>query len=257
MEGEDLSPITGGVWERKESVLNLSHRQIRIIPAELASFTFLKVLLLNNNRILMPPEEISQMGQLESLSLEHNQLTVLPSGIAALSPTLLFLNLSHNPLMYLSPVVGQLEHLTSLWLGYTQLTSFPQQVSSLCKLTHLSLEGNSISSFPKAPFISLRQLKWLSLANNKLSSVAEVFSPLPCLHSIHLNQNLLTEIPSITSCPLLTNLNLSGNKLHRLPEELPLLVQCKNKLKLDIRRNSIHIQDRPAWTSDVKITVFF
>lgn len=92
-EGEDLSQITEGVWRRKEAILNLSHRGMRVIPAELSNFTFLKVLLLNNNSILMPPEEVGQLRLLETLSLEHNQLTVLPSGLAALSPTLLFLTI--------------------------------------------------------------------------------------------------------------------------------------------------------------------
>lgn len=102
-ELEVLSQLLEGVCKGKEATLNLSHRNIKVIPADIAKLTSIKILLLNDNKILMPPEEISHLKQLESLSLEHNQLTVLPSGIVLLSSTLLFLNLSYNPLTSLSP----------------------------------------------------------------------------------------------------------------------------------------------------------
>lgn len=174
-ELEVLSQLLEGVCKGKEATLNLSHRNIKVIPADIAKLTSIKILLLNDNKILMPPEEISHLKQLESLSLEHNQLTVLPSGIVLLSSTLLFLNLSYNPLTSLSPAVGQLENLKSLWLGHTGLLSFPDHICSLYKLTHLSLEGNHISHIASTtPIENLQKLRWLSLAKNELSSIGDI-----------------------------------------------------------------------------------
>ncbi len=230
---EEVLVIVERAWTKKEAMLNLSHRDIRVIPADIAKLTFTKVLLLNNNKILMPPEEISHLQQLEAISLEHNQLTVLPSGIAQLSPSLQFLNLSHNPLTYLSPAVGMLENLRSLWLGHTGLLSFPDEVCALCRLTHLSLEGNQIANIPStAPVSSLKELQWLSLAKNKIVSVS--FS-LPCLSTLNLSENCLTEIPESISCPKLTSLNLRGNRIFHLPEKAQGVLD--QKLELDIRDN--------------------
>lgn len=254
-----LSRVTERAWERKGTVLNLSHRNMKVVPAEVAKFTFIKTLLLNNNKILMPPEEISHLEHLEYLSLEQNQLTVLPSGIALLSPTLFFLNLSYNPLTYLSPAIGQLTNLKSLWLGHTQLTGFPDQICSLCKLTHLCLEGNNISSISNAiPVNNLKELKWLSLAKNRLTSIGDIFCSMPCLHTLHLNNNLLTEIPQLTSCASLATLNLRNNKLPLLSKEaMTLLSKTSNKLKLDLRDNPelVTIQEQPSWYTQESVQV--
>lgn len=243
-EEEEVDEITGGVWRRKEAVLNLSHRRIKVLPAKVANFTFVKTLLLNDNDILMPPEEISHLSQLECLCLEHNQLTLIPSGIASLSPTLSFLNLSHNPLTYLSPAISQLYNLRSLWLAHTQLISFPDQICSLHKLTHLSLEGNHILSFSNpSPFAKLKELKWVSFAKNKLNSVGEVFSSLPLLHTIYLQQNCLTEVPNVSLCPSLANLDLSANDVSSLPQDMS---HFKTMLKLDLRGNPITLKDESS-----------
>lgn len=217
-----MEDVIERVWHKKESILNLSHRCITVVPADIARLTFIRILLLNNNNILMPPEEITHLNQLESLSLEHNQLTLLPSGIALLSSTLLFLNLSYNPLLYLSPSVGQLVNLQDLWLSHIGISSFPDHICSLCMLTHLSLEGNSISSIPSGtPIGNFKALRWFSLAKNKLNSrsAGGLFCSLPCLQVLNLSDNLLTEVPEISLYPSLSALDLRGNKLLSFPKD--------------------------------------
>jgi len=210
-----------------------------IVPEKIAELKSIKTLLLNNNKILMPPEEVGHLPRLESLSLEHNQLTVLPSSIAMLSPTLLFLNLSHNPLAMLSPAISCLENLKSLWLGYTGLLCFPDQICSLHNLTRLSLEGNHILQIECGIRIrNLQQLNWVSLAKNTLKSVGDSFCSLPCLHMLNLSNNQLTEIPHITHSPALINLNLRNNKVSSLPEN-----RLNRKVCLDLRDNPITAKD--------------
>ena len=111
MEKEVVSQILEGVWKREESTLNLSHREMKVIPADVAKLAHIKALLLNDNCILMPPEEVAHLRHLEILCLEHNQLTVIPSGIAKLSSTLHFLNLSHNPTDHNFSCCGSFEEL--------------------------------------------------------------------------------------------------------------------------------------------------
>lgn len=250
---EVVSQILEGVWNRKESTLNLSHRGIKVMPAEVGKLTFIKVLLLNNNSILMPPEEISHLSVLESLSLEYNQLTVIPSSIAQLNSSLHFLNLSHNPLTSLSPAVSQLENLRSLWLGHTGLVSFPEQILSMCNLQHLSLEGNSITCLSRStPIGKLKELRWFSLAKNKLNFIEDTFSSLLHLHTLNLSDNLLTQIPAI-SCPTLSNLNLRDNKVSWLPDvrsAIKVLNQGSSSVKLDLRDNPIPQEKRPNWLQE-------
>lgn len=250
--------VLEGVWRAKETTLNLSHRDIKVVPAEVARLDFVKVLLLNDNSILMPPEEVTHLRQLECLSLECNQLTVLPSGIALLSSTLHFLNLSHNPLTSVSPAVGRLENLRSLWLAHTGLVSFPEEVCSLCNLTHLSLAGNDISSITDvAPIGKLKKLKWLSVAKNKLKSVEGLYTSLPCLHTLNLSDNLLTAIPRLAVCPVLCTLNLRRNWLSLLPEsigDVTVFKQRDNTLKLDLRDNPM-LKERPSWTLQENVFV--
>ena len=259
MEKEVVSQILEGVWKREESTLNLSHREMKVIPADVAKLAHIKALLLNDNCILMPPEEVAHLRHLEILCLEHNQLTVIPSGIAKLSSTLHFLNLSHNPLTTISPAVGHLKNLRSLWLGYTELVSFPQEVCSLSKLTHLSLEGNHIPSITKVDICKLKELRWFSLAKNKLNSVGEVFSCLPCLHTLDLADNHLTQIPVFTNCCALLNLNLRGNRISVLPDDIQTVIahsrEERSTLKLDFRDNPVPEENRPSWT--LQENVFF
>lgn len=250
VEEDAISMVIEGARKKRDPVLNLSHRDMKVIPADIAELEFVKTLLLNNNAILMPPEEVTHLSNLEYLSLEYNNITLLPSTMSSLSSTLIFLNLSHNPLTCVPPALGQLVNLKSLWLTNAQLISFPEELCSLCKLTHLSLEGNYISSI-ETPLRTLVKLQWLSLANNKIKIIGNAFSQLQ-LHTLHLSHNHLTEFPSLALSPSLSTLTLRSNKLSCLPENINMMLQPITKL--DVRDNPL--QRIPSfWTEQENILI--
>lgn len=54
------------------TVLNLSHRDLTVLPDSLKELVKVKTLLLNNNKIIMPPMELVSLKNLQVLALDHN-----------------------------------------------------------------------------------------------------------------------------------------------------------------------------------------
>lgn len=234
----------------QQRVLNLSHRELKVIPAELSRLSSLHTLLLNNNHIIMPPEEISHLKSLQYLSLENNQLTLLPSSLSSLASNLRFLNLSDNPFIYLPPVVCQLKSLTSLWLDCIGLTAFPAELCCLMNLEKLSLCGNCIAEVSEE-IENLVNLKWLSLAKNKLSHLGQReggdpvhFTKLVKLETLVLQDNQLSEFPLVLcSLKKLTNINLRKNKISSLPSEaVDSIMHSTTLVSVDFRENPFNLQ---------------
>ena len=89
-------------------------------------------------------------------------------------------------------------------------------------LTLLDLEGNHLAKVPQA-LHSLRQLRYLTLANNDLTEVpADAFTPFQdTLQSLSLADNLLDGVPAVAlrGCAHLTSLNLNGNRLRNVSDQ--------------------------------------
>ena len=245
---DDILHIVEEAKESRDRVLNLSHRGLKVIPAEISKLSSLHTLLLNNNQIIMPPEEVSHLRNLEHLSLENNQLTLLPSVFSSLGSSLKFLNLSGNPLTYLPPVVCNLFKLTSLWLDHIGLTAFPSEVCCLTSLEKLSLVGNDISEIGDE-IGNLVNLKWLSLANNRLNHLQikerdDRHTKLGKLEILVLQGNQLTEVPLVL-CALqkLAVVNLKRNKITSLSSDaLGRIAQSVSLVRVDVRENPFNMQ---------------
>ena len=248
---ERVLQIVEGTRKSHQKVLNLSHRELKIVPAELAHLSSIRTLLLNDNQIIMPPEEISHLQNLEYLSLEHNQLTLLPSLFSSLADSLQFLNLSHNPFTYLPPVVSQLINLRSLWLENVGLTSFPSNICGIASLEKLSLAGNGIPEIGEE-IGNLVNLRWFSLTKNKLLHLGHSgdgensahFSKLVKLEVLLLQDNLLSEFPLVLcSLQSLASVNLKRNKIISLSSDALAHIMSSNVLvKLDLRENPFNLQ---------------
>ena len=86
--------------------LNLSRNELLDFPREVGSLSLLERLYLNQNHIREVPEGLfPRLEKLQFLKLSTNRLTQLPADLACCQ-RLTYLNLSHNSLTNLQPLVG-------------------------------------------------------------------------------------------------------------------------------------------------------
>ncbi|XP_026639812.1 leucine-rich repeat-containing protein 40 isoform X2 [Microtus ochrogaster] len=192
--------------------LNLSHNKLKMLPEEITSLKNLKVLHLQHNELTCLPEGFEQLSSLEDLDLSSNRLAAVPAGFALLS-SLLRLNLSSNQLKSLPAEISRMKRLKHLDCDSNLLETVPPDVGSMESLELLYLRRNKLRVLPEFP--SSRQLKELHLGENQIEMLGAE-------HLQHLQAILV--------------LDLRGNKLRSVPEELSLL-QCLERL--DLSNNDI------------------
>ncbi|GAY66422.1 hypothetical protein CUMW_248620, partial [Citrus unshiu] len=171
------------------------------IPQELGNLAKLEMLqLFQNNLIGEIPLEIGNLQNLEELELAQNKLIgIVPVAIFNVS-TLKILQLQINCLSgSLSSITDvQLPNLEKLDLwGNNFSGTIPRFIFNASKLSILNLGGNSFSGFIPNTFGNLRNLKYLYLENNYLTS-----STLE-----------LSFLSSLSNCKSLTHIDLSNNPL--------------------------------------------
>ena len=79
------------------------------------------------------------------------------------------LNVSGNQLAAL-PDLGRMTHLDALLAGRNKLAEVPASIGRLTRLQYLDLSDNSLTTVPS--LVGLLELRRMSLANNKVSTVA-------------------------------------------------------------------------------------
>ncbi|ESR49589.1 hypothetical protein CICLE_v10030602mg [Citrus x clementina] len=180
------------------------------IPKEIGNSTKLKYLYLDQNRLQGEiPVELGNLAELQKLWLDNNSLTgTIPSSIFNLS-SLSSLDLSDNSLTGEIPYeIGNLHNLEWMAFSFNKLVgvvptaifnvstlkslylhnvrlpnleelllwgnnfsgTIPSFIFNASKLFTLGLEENSFSGFIPNTFGSLRNLEWLSLNDNYLTS---------------------------------------------------------------------------------------
>lgn len=136
----------------------------------------LKWMKLNKTNIDWIPEELGNLNQLESLALARNNLVTLHGEIAAM-PNLRSLNCRRNNLKSssLPTSLFQLQELTILDLSHNMLREVPEELELSKNLLLLNLSNNLIETIPNNVFVSLSNLTFLDLSNNKLGAVRRCF----------------------------------------------------------------------------------
>ncbi|KAK9229588.1 hypothetical protein WN944_022551 [Citrus x changshan-huyou] len=172
------------------------------IPQELGNLTELERFSLKNNLLTGEiPHEIGNLRNLEELKLGHNKLVgTVPAAIFNVS-TLKDLGLQNNSLFgSLSSILDvQLPNLEVLRIWSNKFSgTIPRFIFNASRLSLLVLEDNSFSGFIPNTFGNLRNLEWLSLYDNYLTSSTPE----------------LSFLSSLSNCKSLTHIGLSNNPLH-------------------------------------------
>ncbi|CAF1119610.1 unnamed protein product [Adineta ricciae] len=248
-----------GWWTREPlKTLDLSSNSLATLPNEIELLDYLIVLNIHNNQLSTIPDSIRRLRLLEKLVLSQNELTTLPDGLFYCS-SLLYLNLSRNHLTKVSNKIGDLSYLQELDLSENDFEVFPKQLGYLTKLTKLTIAKNRLRALPNE-FGALYNLRSFDMSHNQVTQLPESFGDLinleevyananrlavfPCfnqcarLKEIHLADNQLTEIADSQLEPLLSliSLNVRGNKIRVLPEQVALL---PNLERLDVTNNEL------------------
>ncbi|KAA0704431.1 hypothetical protein E1301_Tti023579 [Triplophysa tibetana] len=143
------------------------------------------------------------------LDLSYNQLKSLPSAFFGSTKALETLNVSNNCLQSFRVTAdGQLNSLRTLDISFNKLQDLELEEETLKALEVLHLQGNS-----------LRVLD------------ANIFSRLPSIQSLHLQQNRLSICPAADGC-----VSLAGNELRTLAVDFTLFSNLKS---LDLSMNRL------------------
>ncbi|GES88612.1 hypothetical protein RCL_jg24023.t1 [Rhizophagus clarus] len=122
------------------------------------------------------------------------------------------------------------------------LRDLPEELLKLTKLEILDLSNNCISEFhPRLKFRRMRNLRRLNLDNNVLSDITSI-TKLKTLRELRVNNNLLGSItPDISKLTKLRLLYLDNNQLISLPDSIGQL-----KSLCVLRLNNNNIESLPA-----------
>ncbi len=197
--------------------LDLSEQKLSEIPAEVAEFQNLLSLNLALNQISSVDDfDFGQLRKLVELNMEYNDLTAFPQHLADQAPNLLRLYLNNNRIAEIPLSFKRMQFLEELELHYNKLSQFPD--IQFKHLLRLRLDHNAFAEFPLA-VLSFRKLRYLSLNGNSLERVPDELTMLGKLESLNLGDNLLTQLPKLSTLAKLRKLILDWNRF-AAPEQM-------------------------------------
>ncbi|RNA09095.1 leucine-rich repeat-containing 15 [Brachionus plicatilis] len=240
LESNLVAQIESSITHHRLYRLYLSSNNLSKIP--LSTFCGLKNLhqlrLSNNNLSEIPSSTFCGLKNLQELQLSNNNLSEIPSSTFCGLKNLRTLRLSNNNLGSIN--LSCLENVTSLYLSNVQLNGLidEQKIGNLIRVNRLDLSNNYIQEidFSNLPFInqnlaSLTKLEYLGLGNN-IIEVLKIFifnqielkklEKIPFqnntnLRNLNLGSNHLKTIADLSELAFLGHLDLSNNKISRLP----------------------------------------
>jgi Leucine-rich repeat (LRR) protein len=195
--------------------LNLSGTGLLSLPESFGQLSRLRGLNLSNTLLSALPETFGDLAGLEQLTLERSPVAALPESFGRLAK-LRLLELSRTALTRLPDSFGGLAALQRLELAWTELTALPPSFGDLSRLRTLNLGHTPLPELPDS-FGRLGQLTELDLGDTQLRRI-----PGPAagnLTSLNLNRSLIDTVPEgLRSAPNQNRLELSGTRLHQLPD---------------------------------------
>jgi Leucine-rich repeat (LRR) protein len=241
--------------------LILDYNQIRRISPVIANYTRLVLLSLQHNSLSSFCDEVSMLVSIRTVCADFNEIENVCEGFCKLS-TLQVLSLEYNCLRSVPPVLLKLSGLQSLRLSSNKITKMPDDISKIVSLEQLLVRDNMLSTLPEA-LGNMSALQELDIADNKIEILPLGIGKLTALTKLETRRNgiirpskstqskgpkavidylqridkavmlklLNLENFGLTSFPLdvilldLTELNVSGNSLATIPDEILLLTR--------------------------------
>ncbi|NOZ45598.1 MAG: leucine-rich repeat domain-containing protein [Chlorobi bacterium] len=151
MDREDVLAFLKLIDYEKTTKLDLSNKDITLIPPEIGNLINLEHLDLSYNNIQQLPKEIGKLKKLKTLLLLRNELEELPPELGNLNE-LTLIDASHNKFKKLPKEIGKLSNLKTLDASYGQLRELPLSFINLLSLRELYLEENNFV-FPPAKVV--------------------------------------------------------------------------------------------------------
>ncbi|XP_060204570.1 plant intracellular Ras-group-related LRR protein 1-like [Lycium barbarum] len=214
--------------------VDLSGKQLRMLPEAFGKIHSLIVLNLSNNQLTVIPDSIASLESLEELHLSSNLLESLPDSIGLLF-SLKILDVSGNKLVTLPDSICHCRSLVELDASFNKLSYLPTNIGyELVNLRRLSLSFNKLRSLPTSVG-EMKSLRLLDVHFNELHGLPLSFGKLTNLEIVNLSNNFsdLTELPdTIGDLINLKELDLSNNQIHELPDTISRLDNLA-VLKLD------------------------
>ncbi|XP_031846948.1 leucine-rich-repeats and calponin homology domain protein isoform X3 [Nomia melanderi] len=170
---------------------------------------------LSKNRFAELPEEVTEFPFLEKLHLYHNAIRIIPETVSMLQ-SLNYLDLSRNQLTSLPREICRLP-LQTLLVAHNRLASLPDELGRMSALAELDAGCNEIANLPP-----------------RMGDLAR-------LRSLDLRSNMLVHLPIELTYLRLVKLDISGNRISVLPNEMR-----KMKSLVDFRLSDNPLTSPPA-----------
>ncbi|KAI6645801.1 PH domain leucine-rich repeat-containing protein phosphatase 2-like isoform X3 [Oopsacas minuta] len=199
--------------------INVSRNLLTHLPARI--FWHMRGLTKLNasaNHIISLPDRIDKC-LLQYLDASQNNLTTLPMSLLLRLTSLKELNLSCNQLTEL-PLTSDTQDMSilHLFLSNNQLTeSAVAVISSYKTLVMLDLSHNGITKMADHFFAKMIDLEFVNLSGNLLTHLPSRLSTCYKLQILFAHSNRLTDIPDLSHCDSLRDLDISSNQLTSLP----------------------------------------
>lgn len=186
----------------------------------------LHVLRLNKTRLAEFPRRVCELPAINEVYMSHNQLTNIPSDVSKLKE-LTNLVCRDNKIneRRISCELFNLPLLTILDLSKNEISSLPDELELAKNLLVLNAAFNNIESISNQLFVSLTELTYLDLSNNKLSKTLIAGFKLLGTSCFHFLVSIPAQLRRLTN---LRVLKLSNNPLqHAQLRQLPALTKLE------------------------------
>ncbi|MEM9982924.1 MAG: leucine-rich repeat domain-containing protein, partial [Bacteroidota bacterium] len=169
------------IENREMRVIDLSHRDIEVLPEIIFEFPSVSVLNLHHNRLNDLPCSLDRLKHLRYLDLSHNQFDHFPAAALFLKGEA-YLRLGHNRLVSFPDEIVQMTQLNRLIISYNYLCTLPVTLSKLKVLYALYLYAGAFTDWPEVlGDLYLHQLAWRR--NSLIEEITrEETIPLECNH---------------------------------------------------------------------------